>query len=289
MAWISVYQQLRDHRKTRKLANNLNIPKPLAVGYLIFIWLWAVDNVDSEGTIIEASEKDIEEAALWNGQPGHLYKELVNCKWIDAYEDRKVLHNWGEFNRPFYQYQKRKEYDKKRKRAGNSTGSSMETPPETLPEIHESSSTPPPTTPPIYPRRGKKDKKEGTDIRLRPLIEWYESEYKRVHKITPSISWARDMKLMKSMLSAIGKDKQNDIEAIKEMKKLISFFMVYQDKFINETGRSLAIMNTCLNKLRQSFRKKELSGPEILQEYSKQLDEAYEDNPFDRDIGRIFS
>jgi len=139
MAWVSVYQQLRDHRKVRDLFRQLNISRQEAIGILVLIWLWALDNADRQGMIMSATVDDIAEAAYWKGDSQKLYFALVESHWIDEREGRMYFHDWDEFNKPFFDYIDRKEKDKLRKREGNSAGKSMEIPQE----FHESPSPSP--------------------------------------------------------------------------------------------------------------------------------------------------
>lgn len=128
MAWISVHQQIADHRKTRKLFRKLKISRQEAIGYLVLIWLWALDNADRDGKLLATTVEDIERAGYWAGEPGVLYKALVDCQWIDEIDGNIYLHDWYDFNKPFYQYTDRKEKDRARKFHGNSTEKPAEIP-----------------------------------------------------------------------------------------------------------------------------------------------------------------
>jgi len=121
MAWISVHQQLRDHRKLRDFFRILDISRQEAIGILVLIWMWALDNADRTGMILFATIDDIAEAAYWKGNSKRLYSALVDSHWIDEYDGRMYFHDWDEFNKPFFDYIDRKEKDKQRKRCGNST------------------------------------------------------------------------------------------------------------------------------------------------------------------------
>ena len=135
MAWVSVYQQLRDHNKTRDLFRQLDIKRSEAVGTLVLLWTWAIDNCDKDGRLLSCIVDDIAEAAYWKGDPKVLYDALVQTGWIDERDGEMYLHDWYEYNKPFYDYIEKKEKDKLRKRAGKSTGNtagnSAENPPET--------------------------------------------------------------------------------------------------------------------------------------------------------------
>ncbi len=136
MAWISVHQQIRDHRKSRELFRLLKISRAEAIGTLVLIWTWALDNCSKRGELLSATVDDIAEAAYWRGNPGRLYEALVTTGWIDEIDGKMYLHDWYDFNKPFYDYITRKDKDILRKREGkfrgNSSGKSSEIPPENI-------------------------------------------------------------------------------------------------------------------------------------------------------------
>ena len=118
MAWISIHQQIRDHRKTRNLFRTLGINRAEAIGTLTLIWTWAVDNCNQEGELLSVTMEDIADAAYWKNDPAILYSALVETGWVDEFEGKMYLHDWGDFNKPFYDYIAKKEKDKQRKRNG---------------------------------------------------------------------------------------------------------------------------------------------------------------------------
>ena len=54
MAWISVHEQVVGG-KLRTLAKELNCSQNEALGMLVTLWLWGINNADSEGKIISLS------------------------------------------------------------------------------------------------------------------------------------------------------------------------------------------------------------------------------------------
>ena len=121
MAWVSVHQQIRDHRKTRELFRLMEISRAEAIGTLVLIWTWAVDNCAQDGEILSATEDDIAAAAYWSGDPHVLYKALVDTHWIDEINSKMYLHDWYDFNKPFYDNIAKREKDRQRKREIPST------------------------------------------------------------------------------------------------------------------------------------------------------------------------
>ena len=132
MAWISVHQQIRDHRKLRELSRILGVTRQEALGILVLIWTWAIDNCNQDGKLLSITVEDIALAAYWTKGESKLFKALVDTGWLDESEGEVYLHDWYDFNKPFYDFRERREKDKERKRKekiqGSSTGNSKENP-----------------------------------------------------------------------------------------------------------------------------------------------------------------
>jgi hypothetical protein len=138
MAWVSIHQQIRDHRKLRDLFRELKISRQEALGILVLIWTWALDNCDKEGKLLSANKFDIAHAAYWNGEPDKLCNALIKTGWVDLNGNEMHIHDWYDFNKPFYDYTDRKAKDRERKRLINSIGNSVEIPQENCKEFHVS-------------------------------------------------------------------------------------------------------------------------------------------------------
>ena len=67
MAWITVDQKLIGG-KLRDFAKRSGISQNEAIGILIRLWLWGIDNAEESGRIVAAEHEDIEEAI----RPGFL-------------------------------------------------------------------------------------------------------------------------------------------------------------------------------------------------------------------------
>ncbi len=152
MAWVSVHQQIRDHRKLRDLYRNLDVSRQEALGILVLIWTWAIDNCDEDGKLLSVTLDDICHAAYWTKGEDRLYSALRDTGWIDELDGEMYLHDWYDFNKPFYDFREKKEKDKLRKRQSNSTGKSTEIPPESRGEFHVSQS---PAQPPSQSHKPK--------------------------------------------------------------------------------------------------------------------------------------
>ena len=94
MAWIQVDQALPTHRKLRKLRRLLNAESAShAVGYLVCLWLWAIDNApDGDLSVIEA--EDVAEISGWNGAAEVFQHALIESGFIDA---DLHLHDWADY------------------------------------------------------------------------------------------------------------------------------------------------------------------------------------------------
>ncbi len=96
MAWIEVHQSLPTHRKTRRLARELKLNGkdfPKAVGHLVMLWLWAIDNAPS-GDLGSIDPYDVADAAEWSGDPEKFMDALKKSGFVD--EDMHI-HDWDAY------------------------------------------------------------------------------------------------------------------------------------------------------------------------------------------------
>ena len=97
--WIQVYSNLPQHKKTSRLAEELKIssavvdPNMVAVGILIGLWTWAIQNA-YDGDLSECSARTIANACQWKKKPETLVAALKKTGWLDA--DMR-LHDWEEY------------------------------------------------------------------------------------------------------------------------------------------------------------------------------------------------
>lgn len=147
MAWISVYDGVKDHPKTRKLSNLLECKRHEAIGILVCLWLWGLENADRDGRILNATAEDISDGIMYRGQSvgqsakdaaDCLLKSLVEAGWIDIAETEHdyILHDWDIWQEQWYKAVDRREKETLRKReqrkkegqvAGQSVGQSAGT------------------------------------------------------------------------------------------------------------------------------------------------------------------
>lgn len=118
MAWISVHEQVLGG-KLRKLAKEIGCSQNEALGLLIRLWLWGINNADKEGRIIGADKRDIAEA-LTIGidarySPDAVVGTLISTKWID-FDDGLYIHDWEEWQEQWYKAIEVRQKDAERKR-----------------------------------------------------------------------------------------------------------------------------------------------------------------------------
>jgi hypothetical protein len=96
VAWLKIDQSLLTHRKTMMLAESLDIHEMQAVGHLVALWAWALDNAPS-GELPE-TDRIIARAAQWDGAPSHFTGALADAGFVDDdYDGHRRIHDWHEF------------------------------------------------------------------------------------------------------------------------------------------------------------------------------------------------
>lgn len=95
MAWIEVHQSLPSHRKIKRLKRTLKIKTAQAVGHVVMLWLWALDNAP-EGRLDGLDPEDLAEAAEWQGDPVKFVDALRECGFVDEGESL-LIHDWQEY------------------------------------------------------------------------------------------------------------------------------------------------------------------------------------------------
>ena len=95
MAWVEIHQSLPTHRKTLKLADALGIEPVVAVGHLVCLWLWALDNARPDGFLMGASPRTIARAAEWRKDPVKFVDALGDAGFLDG---AATLHDWPDYS-----------------------------------------------------------------------------------------------------------------------------------------------------------------------------------------------
>jgi polyhydroxyalkanoate synthesis regulator phasin len=112
MAWIESHQELGRHPKTKRLARELKISLPTAVGHLFYLWWWVLDYA-ADGSLEKYSDEDIADAAEWTGDAKELVQALIKSGFIDEEDGRKSVHDFHDYAGKLVE---RREKDRERKR-----------------------------------------------------------------------------------------------------------------------------------------------------------------------------
>lgn len=92
MAWIQVDQALPTHRKTLKLADALDISTTHAVGLMVTLWLWSLDNAPN-GSLDDIPPRTLARILQWDGDCEELMNAMRGAGFIDSDE----IHDWQEY------------------------------------------------------------------------------------------------------------------------------------------------------------------------------------------------
>lgn len=111
MAWIESHQSLGRHPKLMRLAVVLGVEDAAAVGYLHYLWWWAIDYAPA-GDLTKMTDAEVALAAGWKGDAKAFRGALSECGFIDA---DGHLHDWDDYSGGLILSRKR---DAKRKRDG---------------------------------------------------------------------------------------------------------------------------------------------------------------------------
>ncbi len=118
MAWISVHEQVIGG-KLRNLAKEIGCSQNEALGILIRLWLWAINNAGKDGFIVGADKDDV--AEILNIGIDKRYNAycvvdaLIATNWVDM-ENGLYIHDWEEWQEQWYKAIKVRERDAARKR-----------------------------------------------------------------------------------------------------------------------------------------------------------------------------
>lgn len=119
MAWISVHEQVLGG-KLRTLAKRLDASQNEALGLLVRIWLWGINNADKEGRIVGANKRDVSEVVAVGISkkinPDDAVDALIETNWIDLEGGDLYLHDWDEWQEQWYKAMEAREKDAKRHR-----------------------------------------------------------------------------------------------------------------------------------------------------------------------------
>lgn len=124
MAWISIHEQLKDHKKIRLLTKLLGCNRHEAIGILTCFWLWCLDNCDDTGLIEYADADDIATGTMYRGESKKLLSSLITSGWVNEIEDSLLVNDWSEWQKDWIQYKKKKAYDNEYQKSKNKSSQS---------------------------------------------------------------------------------------------------------------------------------------------------------------------
>jgi len=99
MAWIEVHQHLKEHRKTRKFKNLMGITRAQAMGHLVMLWLWGIDNTDDYGIIQDADYDDIAIACDYHDDSQLMVNSLITAGFLekDEKDGKLFIHDFEDY------------------------------------------------------------------------------------------------------------------------------------------------------------------------------------------------
>ena len=119
MAWISVDQKLIGG-KLRSLYKAIGCSQNEAIGILVSLWLWGIDNAEMDGLMVSADREDIKQsfqAGLSKEVDGDTVVAcLIDTGWIDEVDGQLYLHDWGDWRSYYNRYVREKENHAERMR-----------------------------------------------------------------------------------------------------------------------------------------------------------------------------
>ena len=90
-----------------------------ALGILVSLWIWGLNNADKDGKLMSADREDVLEAfsvKLVSGLKVDIVDTLVKTRWMDEPELGVLyIHDWDQWQEQWYKAIERREKDAKRK------------------------------------------------------------------------------------------------------------------------------------------------------------------------------
>ena len=121
--WLELHQEMPRHKKLLVLARLLKVDRRYAVGIMIDLWTWSLDNADSDGNLSGMTADDIEMALDWPvKKSGELIAALLKAKLLEDRGGTYALHDWADYTgklserREIKREQDRKRQEKRRQK-----------------------------------------------------------------------------------------------------------------------------------------------------------------------------
>lgn len=120
MAWIAVHEQI-DGAKLRQLKKAIGCSKMEAIGILVTLWLWSINNANRNGELCSADCEDVAEVFALSLSakitPKDVVAALIKTGWLDEVGDRLFVHDWADWQDQWFKALDAREKDRARKRA----------------------------------------------------------------------------------------------------------------------------------------------------------------------------
>ena len=118
--WVCVHDQVFGG-KSRHLADKIGCSQDEAVGLLVRLWVWGLTNCDRTGRVQYADTGTIADVLVQGLSkslvPAEIVDCLIDCEYLDVYDDEIYIHDWADWQKYWYSYQDRKNKDAESKRA----------------------------------------------------------------------------------------------------------------------------------------------------------------------------
>ncbi len=97
MAWIEVHTNLPRHDKTLQLQSLLKLNTPQALGHLLLLWIWALEN-SPDGSLRRLDARGLARTCQFNVRRAEEFTEaLVASGFLDRGEGGLRIHDWEEY------------------------------------------------------------------------------------------------------------------------------------------------------------------------------------------------
>lgn len=117
--WISVHDTIIGG-KLRTLAKDIGCSQNEAIGILIRLWLWGINNADADGRIMGADEEDISDILSMglakDIDPRVVTEALIRTEWIDIIGEELYIHDWTEWQGKWNKLQEIKKQNAERQK-----------------------------------------------------------------------------------------------------------------------------------------------------------------------------
>lgn len=119
MSWISVDQKLLGG-KLRELRKEIGCSRNEAIGVLIGLWLWGMDNATPEGMLRGCDRDDLCEVITTGMdrryEPERVIQALIEKGWVDTDGSSFLIHDWEEWRKHYNKFVKDADANRRRQK-----------------------------------------------------------------------------------------------------------------------------------------------------------------------------